>query len=178
MLRAGSLMGATMTNNLRIRSLLAVGAAVFSLLGCGSDGLKVEGNVRLTVRQTGQPDGSTAFEFPPDTVVDPGAGLGGVYGSCSHVGTHYEIELTRDGAGADQFKSVRFTIPQRGDVTTTPALSFTLGQSVYTGSGTCTATATPADDTVSITAHCTGLRSNIDPRVLESAVNLVFTNCS
>ncbi len=166
-----------MTKTLRIRSLLAAGAAALSLVGCGSDGLKVQGNVRLTVQQSGQPAGSTAFEFPPDTVVDSVSGLGGVYGSCALVGSRYEIELTRDGAGPDDFRAVRFSVPQRGAVGAAPSLTFTLGQSVYSGSGTCTASASPDDDELSVTAQCTGLRSGSDPRVVEAAVNLVFTNC-
>ncbi|MEZ4407592.1 MAG: hypothetical protein R3A52_14105 [Polyangiales bacterium] len=76
--------------------------------------------MRLTVQQSGQPNGTTAFEFPPDTVVDSVSGLGGVYGSCALVGSRYEIELNRDGAGADDFKSVRFSIPQRGAVGASP----------------------------------------------------------
>lgn len=158
--------------------LFAAVGLVAALAGCSDDPLKVQGRVALTVRQAGQADGSTGFEFPSDTVVDapPGVGMG-IFGRCVRDGRTWVVEIDRAMPAGDQgLQRFSVRVPDR-ETLEAPQVSFVLGPSTFSGSGTCTITATKAGESLQVTANCAGLRATMDPRSVDAALNLTFQNC-
>lgn len=164
-----------MTSFTRLASLAVVSLA---FLGCGDGRLKVSGTVSLTLQQLGQPDGTTGFSFPADTVVETNP-----TGYCKVNGGRTEILLERQGGTADGLRTVRLVIPPTVATGSDPAtVSFVIGTTSFDGSNTCTrtSTVTGSGDTrdVQVTMECTGLRSSGDARTVAARLSLSLFNCT
>lgn len=147
--------------------------------GCGSDALTVQGTVDLSWQNPGDPTPTTPrFDFAAHPItLEAGSG---VTGSCARVNNRWEVRIARESPGAMDFKSFSLSIPvpTAGSTSESPNASFVVGDSTFTGSGTCTDTSTTVSDGLHVVTHCTGLRATGDSRVVAADVNLVFTNCS
>ncbi len=162
------------------RTACFVSALATLALGCGDpSGLRAQGNVTLTVHQAGQADGSASIALPPDTYIDPPPGIGrGFFGTCGRTGTRWTIDLSRADSEVSGLRRVVLSVNE-GAAAAGATAKFTLGATEYNGTAECTARATPnADKGVELTATCTGLRSNADPRTVDARVTLSLTRCA
>jgi hypothetical protein len=162
--------------NPTVRIVPALAALV---LGCGDpSGLRAQGNVTLTVRQAGQPDGSASMTFPPDTLIDPPPGVGrGFYGTCVRSAGRWMVDIARADSDPTGLRRVLLSV---GEGTTASGVTakFTLGSTEYNGTLECTASALPnRDKGVELTVRCTGLRASIDPRTVDASVSLSLARC-
>lgn len=151
---------------------------VVALTGCAKDPLKVSGQASLTLHQPNTDDRTDRFEFPANTVVESGEnGNSNPFGSCAHGAGRWEIELNRPGDAADGLKGFHLSVPDnnRGDALTG---SFRVGQSTFTTSINCNASAVSQTDGVQISVTCTGLRASADTRSADVSVSLSFVNCT
>lgn len=149
-------------------------------LGCSDpDGLRAFGDVNLTVHQSGQPDGSTSFHLPSDTVIDAPPGVGtGFYGTCARTNGRWSIDLTRaDGPDVGLRRAV-LDVPE-GSAATSASATFTLGTTAFAGTARCTGTAVSfGDNGVRLNATCTGIAASGDPRTVDAAVSLTLERCT
>ena len=156
---------------------LAVAAVATSLLGCGDSRVLVSGSVELTLQQLGQPDGSTGFTFPENTVVEANPS-----GSCKVTSGRGEVFLERVGGTGDGLRSVRVVIPPVSATGSEPStVTFVVGTTSISSSA-CTAmnTVTPSGSLreVSINMDCSGLRAQGDVRAVAARVRLRLANCT
>lgn len=152
-------------------------AAATSLLGCGDSRVLVSGSVDLTLQQLGQPDGTTGFSFPENTVVE-----GNPTGSCRVIAGRAEVLLERVGGSADGLRSVRVVIPPRSATGTEPStVTFVVGTTSFSSSA-CSATNTVSASgslrDVNVNMTCSGLRAQGDVRTLAGTVRLRLANCA
>lgn len=164
-----------MTSTSRIASLAL---AAFAFMGCGDSRLKVSGAVNLTLQQLGQPDGTTGFSFPADTIVESNP-----TGYCKVNGGRVEILLERAGGTADGLRSVRVVVPPSVATGSDPAtVSFLVGTTSFDGGNTCTRTSSVSGSgdlrDVSLTMECTGLRAQNDARTVAASIRLNLSNCT
>lgn len=164
-----------MTSSSRIASLAVL---AFAFMGCGDTRLKVSGSVNLTLMQIGQPDGSTGFTFPADTIVESNP-----TGFCRISGGRAEVLLERAGGTADGLRSVRVVIPPSSATGSDPAtVSFVVGTSTFDGGNTCTRTSAISGSgelrELSVTMECTGLRAQNDARTASASIRLSLSNCT
>lgn len=164
-----------MTSPTRLASLALVSAA---FLGCGDARLKVSGTVSLTLQQLGQPDGTTGFSFPADTVVESNP-----TGYCRVNAGRAEFLLERQGGTADGLRSIHVVLPPSSATgSDPPTVNLVVGTTTFDGSNTCTrqSTVTGSGDTsdVQVTLECTGLRAAGDARTVAAQVRLSLYNCA
>ena len=148
------------------------------LAGCASDVLNVQGSAVLTSQVAGQTPTRMGFDFTArTTALEAGSGFTGL---CTRVTNRWEIQITRESAGATEFK--RFTlsipIPSTGLARENPTANFVVGDSTFSASGTCVDTSTTVTDGLHVVTRCTGMRASGDNRVVDADVNLVLTHCS
>lgn len=149
------------------------------LAGCASDVLNVQGSAVLTSRVTGQTEPTRmGFDFTARaTTLEPGSGF---TGSCARVADRWEVQIARESPGADEFKrfSLSIPVPTPGLARDNPTASFVVGDSTFTGTGTCVDSSTTVSEGLRVVTRCTGMRAPGDGRVVEADVNLVLTHCS
>ena len=163
-----------MTKLPRIAALTAVALA---FMGCGDSRLKVSGSVVLTLQQLGQPDGTTGFTFPADTIVE-----GNPTGFCKVTSGRAEVFLERTGGTTDGLRSVRVIIPPTSATGSDPStVTFVIGSTSFNGSS-CRATNTVSPSgslrEVVVNMECTGLRAQGDVRTVAATMNLNVSNCT
>ncbi len=161
------------------RTARLVPALALLALGCGDPtGLRAQGSVTLTVHQSGQPDGTAAITLPPETYIDAPPGIGrGFFGTCARTGGRWTIDISRADSDQTGLRRVVLSVSE-GAASTTAAAKFTLGATEYNGAAECTATAIPnADKGVELSATCTNIRTNADPRTLDARVTLSLARC-
>ena len=161
------------------RTARLVPALAALALGCGDpSGLRAQGSVTLTVHQSGQPDGTASITLPADTFVDPPPGIGrGFFGTCARNGGRWTIDISRADNDPNGLRRVVLSVNE-GAASAVAAAKFTLGGSEYNGAAECTATASPnADKGVELSATCTNLRANADPRTVDARVALSLARC-
>lgn len=146
------------------------------LAGCGSDTLTVQGTAVLSTAGAAT---SIGFDFTARPIaLEPGTGFSG---SCTRAANRWEVVIVNENAGAgdNAFKRLSLSIPVPTGLTReSPAATFSVGQSVFTASGTCVDTTTTVTDGLHVVTRCTGVRATGDSRVFEANVNLVLTNCA
>lgn len=148
------------------------------LTGCASDALSVQGSAVLTAQIAGQTPTRMGFDFTASTTaLEAGSGFTGL---CTRVANRWEIQVTRESPGPTEFK--RFTLsiplPSTGLARESPTANFVVGDSTFSGSGTCIDTTTTVTDGLHVVTRCTAMRASGDNRVIDADVNLVFTHCS
>lgn len=153
-------------------------ASVVALSGCADDQLKVSGQASITLHPTTGDARTDRFEFPANTVVEASENANNnPFGSCSHAGNRWEIDLNRPGDAGDSLKGFHLSVPDtnRGDTLTG---SFRVGQSTFTTSINCNAAAVSQTDGVQVSVTCTGLRAPADTRSADVSVSLSFVHCT
>lgn len=152
-------------------------ACVVALAGCADDQLKVSGQASITLHPSTGDARTDRFEFPANTVVEASENSNNPFGSCSHAGNRWEIEINRPGNAGDSLKGFHLSVPDsnRGDALTG---SFRVGQSTFTTSISCNASAVSQTDGVQVSVTCTGLRAPADTRSADVSVSLSFVNCT
>lgn len=161
---------------LTVLALTSLGALT---AGCGDpSGLHAEGNITLTVHQTGQADGPATFNLPADTYIDPPPGIGrGFYGSCARVGTRWTVDLSRADSVQTGLRRVQFAVNE-GTASGAVTAKFTLGTTEYDGAARCTVSAVSAEEKgVRLTVQCTNVSSTVDPRTFDGMGTLTLRNC-
>ena len=149
--------------------------------GCADpEGLSASGIVSLTVRQPGQPDGTTGFNLPTDSAIDAPPGVGrGVFGTCTRSINRWTVDLSAaNPAAATGLRRVVIGATE-GGITSPTTGTFTLGNVDFTGTGACTALASPyGDKGVRITGNCTSLGNAGDQRTVNVVLNLTLERCN
>ena len=151
-------------------------ASLALLAGCASDVLTVQGSAVLTSQVAGQTPTRMGFDFTAHaTALEAGSGF---TGSCARVANRWEVQVARETAGASEFKRFTLSIPVPTSLTREPpTANFVVGDSTFSGTGTCVDTTVTVTDGLHVITHCTGLHATGDTRVIDADVNLVFTNC-
>jgi len=161
------------------RTARFVPAIIVLTLGCDDpSGLRAQGNVTLTVRQTGQADGRAALALPPDTYIDPPPGIGrGFFGTCVRNGSRWTVDLARADSDPVGLRRVTLEVSE-GAGAAAPSAKFNLGGTEYVGAAECTASATAnADGGVELRATCANLRASADPRAVDATLSLSLIRC-
>jgi len=166
------------------KTLLAAMAMVCAV-GCGDDpnAMKVAGNVRLTVHQTGQQDGSTTFNFPEGTIVDAPPGIGrGFFGTCARTTNGWAVSIARADSGTDGLRKIDLASASgtgAGTANGGVTASLSLGTSVFAANASCTGMATPSGTNgLNVTARCVGLTASNDLRTVDGDITLTLSNCT
>ena len=156
------------------RILAAVSLAM--LAGCGGNVLTVQGTAAVTTTVAGQAPTTQSFEFNRATALEAGSGM---TGSCTTSAGQWNVQLTRENPGADQFKQMTLVLPTAvaGQVRANPTATFVLGTATFSASGSCVDTSATTSGGFHVVTHCTGAHATGDSRVLSADVDLVFTNC-
>ena len=92
--------------------------------------------------------------------------------------TSVQKQIARENPGADEFKRLSMSIPVPAGLTReSPTLTFVVGPSTFTATGTCVDTTSTVSEGLHVVTRCSAARAPGDSRVFDADINLVLTNC-